>query len=73
MTKYTLRLAGEDSSRAFETEGGDQTVESLAKQMVETGFLLGRIRTSERLPEPEEVAIPAAQVKWISLAPSRQR
>ena len=73
MTKFTLRLAGEDSSRVFETAGENETLEGLAKRLADTGYLLGLMRTSERIPEPEEAAIPASQIKWITLAPTRQQ
>ena len=57
----------------LETEGENETVESLAKHLLETGYMLGKMKTSERVPELEQIAIPAAQVKWIALAPTRQR
>ena len=73
MTRFAVRLVGEDSARVFETEGDNETVEGLAKHLLQTGYILGKMKTSERVPEPEQVAIPAAQVKWIALAPTRQR
>lgn len=73
MTKFTLRLAGEDSSRVFETANENETLTGLARQLVDTGYLLGMMRTSDRVPEPEEALIPAGQVKWITVAPTRQQ
>jgi len=73
MTRFAVRLVGEDSARVFETQGENETVEDLAKHLLETGYMLGKMKTSERVPEPEQVAIPAAQVKWISLGQTRQR
>jgi hypothetical protein len=72
MTKFSIRLVGEDSPRAFEAAGENETVETLARHLLETGYMLGRMKTSDRVPEPEEVAILAGQVKWITLAPVRQ-
>lgn len=73
MTRFTLRLAGEDSSRVFETTDENETLKGLADHLTGTGYLLGMMRTSDRLPEPEEAVIPAAQIKWITLAPTRQQ
>jgi hypothetical protein len=72
VTKFAIRLVGEDSARAFETPGDGETVGGLARHLVEVGYMLGKMKTSERVPEPEEVAILAAQIKWIALAPVRQ-
>jgi hypothetical protein len=72
VTKFSIRLVGEDSARAFETPGEGETIDSLARHLIETGYMLGKMKTSERVPEPEDVAILAAQVKWITLAPVRQ-
>jgi len=71
MTKFTVRLVGEDSPRALETPGEDETIADLAQELVAKGFLLGRMKTSERLPEPQDVAILLSQVKWITPAPTR--
>ena len=73
MTKFTLRLAGEDSSRVFETPNENETLDGLAKHLLDVGYLLGMMRTSDRVPEPEEAMIPAGQIKWITLAPTRQQ
>jgi hypothetical protein len=73
MTKFTVRLVGEDSPRAFETPGENDTVSALAKSLGESGYLFGKMKTSDRVPEPQEVAILASQVKWITLAPTRER
>jgi hypothetical protein len=43
--------------------------EAVVKRLVENGYLLGKMKTSERTPEPEEVAITASQVRWLALAP----
>ena len=72
MTRFAVRLVGEDSARVFETEGENESVEGLAKHLLGTGYMLGKMKTSERVPEPELVAIPAPQVKWISLAPTME-
>ena len=73
MTKYTLRLAGEDSSRVFETPDENETLDGLGKHLVETGYLRGTMRTSDRVPEPEEAMILASQVKWITLGLTRKQ
>ena len=73
MTKFTLRLAGEDSSRVFETANENETLDGLAKHLIDNGYLLGMMRTSDRVPEPEEAMILAAQVKWITLGLTRQQ
>jgi hypothetical protein len=67
MTKFAIRLAGEDSSRVFETEE-DETLNGLAKQFVEVGYVLGKMKTSERLPEPQDTVILASQVRWLALS-----
>ena len=72
MTKFVVRLVGEDSARTFETLGESETLAGAAEQLVDLGYLLGRMKTSERTPEPQEVAIIASQVKWITHAPARQ-
>ena len=72
MTKFVVRLVGEDSARTFETPGESETIEGAAQQLVDRGYLLGKMKTSERAPEPQEVAILASQVKWITHAPARQ-
>jgi hypothetical protein len=66
MAKFTLRLVGEDSTRNFETSAENETVESLAQHLTKTGFMLGKMRTTERIPEPQDVAIFLSQVKWIA-------
>jgi hypothetical protein len=71
MPKFALRLVGEDSARVFETEDAGDTVENLARRLIETGYLLGKMKTTERLPEPQEVAVMASQVKWIAPAQTR--
>jgi hypothetical protein len=71
MPKFALRLVGEDSGRVFETEDANDTVENLAKRVIERGYLLGKMKTTERLPEPQEVALMATQIKWISPAQTR--
>jgi hypothetical protein len=73
MTKFTLRLTGEDSSRVFETNNENDTLDGLAKHLIDNGYLLGMMRTSDRLPEPEEAMILATQVKWITLGMTRQQ
>jgi len=72
MAKFTLRLAGEDSSRVFETPNENETLDELAKHLIETGYLRGTMRTSDRVPEPEEAMILATQVKWITLGQTRK-
>lgn len=66
MTKFAIRLVGEDSARVIETAGENETVNGLAKHLLMTGYMLGKMKTSERVPEPQEVAILASQVKWIT-------
>jgi hypothetical protein len=71
MTKFSVRLLGEDSARIFET-ASEANVDGIAKQLVSAGYMLGRMKTSERIPEPQEVAVLAAQVKWISVIPGAE-
>ena len=73
MTKLSVRLIGEDSSRILETAGENETVNGLAKQLASTGYLLGKMKASERVPEPQEVAILASQVKWIAILTEARR
>jgi hypothetical protein len=68
MTKFALRLAGEESSRVFESAAEADTLDGLAREMVETGYLLGKMKLSERVPEAQGVAIPASQIRWLALA-----
>ena len=72
MTKFVVRLVGEDSARSLETAGENETIEAASQQLVERGYLMGKMKTSERMPEAQEVAILASQVKWITFAPARQ-
>jgi hypothetical protein len=71
MAKFVVRLVGEDSPRTIETPGDDDTVAVVAKQVVRDGYLSGKMKTSERVPEPQEVAIFLSQLKWITPAPAR--
>ena len=73
MTKISVRLIGEDSSRVLETAGENDTVNALAQHLTATGYLLGKMKTSERTPEPQDVAILASQVKWIAIIPAPER
>ena len=36
MTKFAVMLIGEDSARVFEREGDNETVEGLAKHLLQT-------------------------------------
>jgi hypothetical protein len=73
MAKLSVRLIGEDSSRVLETTGENETIDGLAQHLTATGYLLGKMKTSERIPEPQEVAILASQVKWISIIAAPER
>jgi hypothetical protein len=73
MAKVSVRLIGEDSSRVLETTAGNETIDGLARHLTETGYLLGKMKTSERMPEPQDVAILASQVKWISVIAAPER
>jgi hypothetical protein len=42
MTRFAVRLVGEDSARMFETEGENEIVEDVAKHLLQTGYMLGR-------------------------------
>jgi hypothetical protein len=68
-----VRLVGEDSARTFETANENDTVTGLADEAAAKGYLLGKMKTSERVPEPQEVAILLSQLKWIAPAPTRDR
>ena len=52
MTKFVVRLVGEDSARTFETPGESETIEGAAQQLVDRGYLLGKMKTraSARAP-----------------------